>query len=128
MKIINNIAKYAFGFSFLGGRTVYRFVKKVIKGAYKNVHAVLPFLSQKDLLNWSEKVIDGVDGIYDLFPIHVFLLANSNNTLIVVHSTEFDKLKNIFHICHIYLHYLFFSSILMNIYKIYSMPLYVSID
>jgi len=65
MKIINNIAKYLFGFSYLGGRSAYRFAEKVIKGAYKNIHSVIPFLSQVDLLKWSKEVISGIDGLYD---------------------------------------------------------------
>ena len=63
--MINKLAKYAFGFSFLGGRSVYRFTEKIIKGAYKNVHALLPFLSQIDLLKWSKDVVNGIDGLYD---------------------------------------------------------------
>ena len=64
--MINRIAQYLFGFSFLGGRSVYRFSKKVVKGAYKNIHSVLPYLSQPELLKWSEKTIDAVDSPYDL--------------------------------------------------------------
>ena len=63
--MINKIAKYAFGFSYLGGKSVYNFTEKVIKGAFKNIHALLPFLSLKELLNWSKSVTDGVDGLYD---------------------------------------------------------------
>ena len=63
--MINKLAKYAFGFSYLGGRSVYRFLEKIIKGAYKNVHALLPFLSQVDLLQWSKDVVNGIDGLYD---------------------------------------------------------------
>ena len=44
--MLNKLAKYLFGFSFLGARGSYRFSKKVIKGVYKNIHAILPFLSQ----------------------------------------------------------------------------------
>ena len=65
MTTINKHVQYAFGFSYLGGRSVYRFAEKVVKGTFKNVHSIFPFLSQLDLLNWSKKVIDGVDGIYD---------------------------------------------------------------
>ena len=65
MTTINKLVQYAFGFSYLGGRSVYRFAEKVVKGTFKNVHSIFPFLSQLDLLNWSKKVIDGVDGIYD---------------------------------------------------------------
>ena len=65
MKTINKLAQYAFGFSYLGGRSAYRFAEKVVKSTFKNVHSIFPFLSQVDLLHWSEKVIDGVDGIYD---------------------------------------------------------------
>ena len=64
--MINRIAQYLFGFSFLGGRSVYRFSKKVVKGAYNNIHSVLPYLSQPELLKWSEKTIDAVDSPYDL--------------------------------------------------------------
>ena len=63
--MINRIAQYLFGFSFLGGRSVYRFSKKVIRGAYRNIHSVLPYLSQPELLKWSEKTINAVDGPYD---------------------------------------------------------------
>ena len=64
--MLNKLAKYLFGFSFLGARGSYRFSKRVVKGVYKNIHAVLPFLSQTELLRWARDTIKGVDGKYDL--------------------------------------------------------------
>jgi hypothetical protein len=62
----NRLAQYIFGFSFLAGRSVYRLSNKALKGAYKNLSTVLPFLSQTELLRWARDTIKGVDGKYDL--------------------------------------------------------------
>lgn len=64
--MLNKLAKYLFGFSFLGTRGTYRFSKRIIKGVYKNIHAVFPFLSQTEILRWARDTIKGVDGKYDL--------------------------------------------------------------
>ena len=64
--MINRLFQYAFGFSFLAGRSAYRLSDKAIKGAYSNLSAVLPFLSQTELLRWARDTIKGVDGKYDL--------------------------------------------------------------
>ena len=51
--MLNKLAKYLFGFSYLGARGTYRFSKRIIKGVYKNIHAVFPFLSQTEILRWA---------------------------------------------------------------------------
>lgn len=65
IKFIKNIAQYAFGFSYLGGRGMYNFLKKVVDGAHKNIHSFLPFLSQVELLKWSKDLVGSIDGLYD---------------------------------------------------------------
>ena len=64
--MINRIAQYLFGFSFLAGRSAYRISNKALKGAYKNLSSALPFLSQTELLRWARDTMKGVDGKYDL--------------------------------------------------------------
>ena len=61
-----DLISYAFGFSFLAVRSVYRLSNKALIGAYKNLSSVLPFLSQTELLRWARDTIKGVDGKYDL--------------------------------------------------------------
>ena len=107
MKFVNNIAQYAFGFSFLGGKTVYMFVKKIVKGAYNNVHVLLPFLSQVDLLKWSKDVVNGIDGLYDKAMDAEYLKTNiggGNHRLFdgghdPIKPSEVDKISNTSKLC-----------------------------
>ena len=64
-KLLNATLQYSYGFSFLMGKKLYGISRSTFDLAYKNITAILPFLSQSDLLGWTKKLSNGVESIYD---------------------------------------------------------------
>tara|TARA_Y100000768_G_scaffold296561_1_gene230368 strand:+ start:463 stop:1341 length:879 start_codon:yes stop_codon:yes gene_type:complete len=64
-KLLNATLQYSYGFSFLMGKKLYGISRSTFDLAYKNITAILPFLSQSELLGWTKKLSSGVETIYD---------------------------------------------------------------
>lgn len=65
LKTINTASQLLVGFTLLGAKYTYKGLKIASKYALNSTGALLPFLSQNELLRWSKELISSVDGMYD---------------------------------------------------------------